>query len=391
MRNVLFLVLAVFGFSEEIEVRLKTASELKALYLRMEHPFRNIVEFDLNQGGYAAVLPQQERCDKEDLYLSFWRREKVPFVAKVEERGSSFYVSLLNVDKNTTRHFEIGATREGMHQLSDMIHKEFFGVHGIASCKLIYSQKVNKGSEIAICDYDGVNPEQITFDNDTAVTPSFVPGSDDFIYVSYKQGQSKIFRSSLKAQKSELAFELRGSQVLPALDREGAQMAFISDVAGRPDLFLHSFGKAKQLFTAPRATQASPTFSPNGRKLAFVSDKDGSPRIYLLDLHAPRRNLHLLTKRNRENTSPAWSPDGKKLAYSAKVDGVRQIWIYDFETDEESPLTVGGVNKENPAWAPDSLHLAYNTEFEDEADLYLINLKQRTPVQIGKGRFPSWK
>jgi TolB protein len=381
MRNLIFLFCALFA--EEIEVRLKTAAEAKPVYLVMDHPLRTVLEFDLNGGGFLHVVDR-----------------KAPHLIQVFEDGNMLQATVVNPERGTKRHFaNIPADRKGIHRLSDLIYKELFGIEGIASCRLLYAQRDSSGigfiSEIYCCDSDGANPERITFDNDYCVTPSFYPKSEDFFYISYKQGQSKIFRSNVKSKKSELAFELRGSQVLPSMDRQGVQMAFISDVAGRPDLFVHSFGKSRQLFSAPRATQASPTFSPDGQKIAFVSDKDGSPRVYLMDLHQVRKSLHLLTKRNRENTSPAWSPDGKKLAYSAKVDGVRQIWLYDFETEDEIPLTSGGVNKENPSWAPDSLHLVYNTENEDESELFILQIKQKVPIQItsggGQKRFPAWE
>lgn len=158
-------------------------------------------------------------------------------------------------------------------------------------------------------------------------------------------------------------------------------------------------GKARQLYSCPRATQASPTYSPDGKRLAFVSDKDGPPRVYVIDVIGSKETIRahpkLLTVKNRENTSPAWSPDGTKLAYSAKVDGVRQIWIFDFLNLEERQLTTTPENKENATWAPDSFHLVYNTEAEDSSELYLIHLNQGEPILISKGsgqkRFASWE
>ncbi len=428
--------------AEEIEVRLKTTADLKQVYLSRIHTepsqfdwryfkeLRTVLENDLNFGGFLNILPIQDEWEetfhwpdvRKSFDLTLWRREKVPFVLAINAFNESLQATVINVEKETFKRYpEVPLTgrlegdRKQLHKIADAIHKDLCGIEGVASLRLIYSNRTKDSeashwvSEIWMSDYDGFNARQTTFENNYCISPSFFPGTaaqvdPPFFFVSYKQGQSKIYRGS--RGKSETAFELRGNQVLPSMNAKGSQMAFISDVAGRPDLFLQNFdavgtpvGKSRQLFSSPRATQASPTFSPNGNKIAFVSDKDGPPRIYSMDVISPKDTKRIipkmLTKRNRENTSPSWSPDGKKLAYSAKEEGFRQIWIYDFETETETPLTTGPENKENPTWAPDSLHLVYNTENEEEGQLFLINLRQREPIQITKGigqkRFASWE
>jgi TolB protein len=271
------------------------------------------------------------------------------------------------------------------------------------------SKALDWSSEIWLCDADGGNARPVIQGEGYCVCPTFLPkkGSDlSFCYVSYEQGQPRIFKASLSLPKGISMIPLRGSQVLPSISQTGSQIAFITDVMGPSDLFVQNLdekgmalGKARQLFSTGRSTQASPTYSPDGKKVAFVSDKDGPPRIYCLDVVSPKHTQkpkpELLTKKNRENTSPSWSPDGKKLAYSAKTEGVRQIWLYDFETREEIQLTSGPENKENPVWAPNSLHLIYNTESEDVCELYLMNLNNLEPVKISRGpgqkRFASWE
>ncbi len=440
--NCKLLFCVFFAFlvtAEEIEVRLKTASNVKPLYLahtylgpeETNHTYfdelRTVLEFDLNTGAFVSVLPTNSDWEeslhmadvKRHFNLNLWRKEQVPFIICSAVAQQALRVSVFDVEKGTSKVYEdlsisgqIDEDRKQIHLLADTIHRDLFGVEGIASCRIIYSLRESKGdsgfrSEIYLSDFDGANSSQLTYENDYCVTPCFSPynrkGTEpSFIYVSYKTGQSKIYRSSLTGGKSEGVFDLGGNQLLPSLNPRASQIAFISDVAGRPDLFIqsldntgHVVGKPKQLFSAPRATQASSAFSPDGKKLAFVSDKDGPPRIYVLDLMKEKTRPALITRRNRENTSPTWSPDGKKISYSSKVDGVRQIWIYDIEKEEELALTSGPQNKENPSWAPDSLHLVYNTDQNEAGELFLIDVNQRNPVQISKGkgqkRFPSWE
>lgn len=435
MWNYVFLLLFPFLLaSQELEVRLSTRSQQKPIYISTFHSsnadwrfyeeLRNVLEFDLNTGGFASVVDRKQEFEetfhfpnvRDSFDLSLWKKEKIPFCIAANASQDQLEITVFNIEKGTSKRYPpTSLDRRGVHQLADAIHKDLFSKEGIASLHIIYTQRTKDGtqkghdwlSEVWIADSDGANAKQITTEKSYCLSPYFLPNkAGEFFYVSEKSGQSKIYRASLSNPKGELMVELRGNQALPSLSKKGNQMAFITDVAGRPDLFIQNFdekgkmiGKARQMFSAARATQATPTFSPDGKQVAFVSDKDGPPRIYLLNVPSSkdtqRPNPRLLTKKNRENTSPSWSPDGTKLAYSAKVDGVRQIWIYDFLTEEETPLTTGPENKENPSWAPDSFHLVYNTEVEETSELYLIHLNQSEPIQISKGpgqkRFASWE
>lgn len=426
----------LYLLAADIEVALPTRSKTVPIYVSAIHAdhsdwrycdeLRAVLEFDLNVGGAASVVekaaPLEEKA--QNLEPKTWEAAKIPFVIALESSQNQLFATALHVQKKATKRYpaialtgHLEQDRRAIHALSDQIHKDLFGQEGIASLRVLYSQRERNfaakdlewSSEIWLSDFDGGNARALIRGEGYCVCPSFLPkkGRDlEFFYVSYEQGQSKIFHASLSHPKGEPMVSLRGNQTLPCVSAQGTQLAFITDVAGRPDLFIqnfdgkgHAVGKARQLFSAPRSTQASPTYSPDGKKIAFVSDKDGPPRIYLLDVvsskHTQKAKPELLTKKNRENTSPSWSPDGTKLAYSAKSEGVRQIWLYDFATGEEIQLTTGPENKENPVWAPNNLHLVYNTESDDISELYLINLNQLDPIKISRGpgqkRFACWE
>lgn len=414
MRFIFLLLLPWFILAEDLEVPLPVRVELVPIYLGdFCEQMREVLKADLDRSGYAIVLPKEELLENflnaPHFDPSCWKKERIPFCLRAHVSQNHLELSLFNVEKKTSKKYPpVPLEREGMHKLADAIQKDLFGKEGIASSKLIYTVRFKnskKGlgwlSEVWMCDADGANARQLTQENSYSLSPFFFPNSvDQFFYTSEKSGQSKIYRASVSDPEGKLMLDLRGNQALASM--KDSQLAFITDIAGRPDLFVQTFdsmeraiGKPRQIFSDSRATQASPTFSPDGKRIAFVSDKDGPPRVYVLDIgasqHTKRSQPRLLTKKNRENTSPSWSPDGTKLAYSAKVDGVRQIWIYDFLSDEETQLTTGSQNKENPSWASDSFHLVFNTEDDEHGELYLIHLNQGEPVPIGKGRFASWE
>lgn len=436
LRIALSLLLLCFAYAEDLEVSLQTQGERSFVYLTRLHlsgdepdwryfdELREVLEFDLQANGFMQTAPVRTEWEETltwpDIRFHFdmaaWKNRNIPYVVAIQAIDHRLQVVVFNVEQGTAKKYadlavtgNLPVDRSTIHKLSDTIQLDLFGIPGIASLKILYSKRYKMNdewhSDIWISDSDGANARAVIAGQGYCVSPAFFPGSDNrFYYVCFQDGQSKIHTASLDHPKGSSLLTLRGNQVLPASNAQGDMIAFISDVAGRPDLFIQKLnahgtplGKPRQIFSAPRSTQASPTFSPDGKQIAFVSDKDGPPRIYAMNVATAKETKkpapRLLTKKNRENTSPAWSPDGTKIAYSAKVDGVRQIWICDVKTEEERAVTNTPGNKENPSWAPDSLHLVYNSEDEDVCELYRVNIKQGVPALIHAGseqkRFPS--
>ncbi|HSW72041.1 MAG TPA: hypothetical protein VLG44_01355 [Chlamydiales bacterium] len=441
MRSFLFSILLVsFSlFGEELQVRLKAEKELPPIYLTtptsVNCPFSDlymkeieeILYFDLDHTGLSSLVNQDvekeirlKNPDKKIAFdVNYWGKESPIAVIKPIFTSETLTLQILDNKRKVVLEYsspelsqDLTVDRNKVHLLLSKVQKELFGLEGIFHKKIIFSKKSknnsNKGpewiSEIWMCDFDGQNPQQLTFENNYSISPRFIdPVKKTFAYVSYKLGQAKIY-SSEKADESWIS--LRGNQALFSFSQTGDRIAFICDANGRPDLFIQAIssrgepvGKPKQIFSFPKATQASPTFSPDGRKIAFVSDKDGPPRIYMMDITKFKKNEpgvpELVSKKNRQNSSPSWSPDGTKIAYSAKTENVRQVWIYDLQTKEEWQLTTGNMSMENPSFASDSIHLTFNSEDGGISELYLSDINTRETVKISEGigqkRFPSWE
>lgn len=386
-------------------------SRLTALYLKQ---LQSVLSFDLARNGSTQLI---EAPNKKSLSNAL-------YVVEITVSDKKLSALLHNTETSVLTRFDpinlsgdLSQDRQLIHQLADAMHKKLFGVNGIASTRLLYTVKTKSDeaqpiAEVWEVDYDGANARQITHENALCVTPVYVPPKPGFLpghffFVSYKLGQPKILVASLKDGVGQRLSTLKGNQLMPAISAQRDKVAFISDVAGNPDLFLTEFSpesgisqKPRQIFATRQSTQGTPSFSPDGKQIAFVSNKDGKPRIYVIDIPAPGMKLNdikatLITKQNRESSAPAWSPDGKKIAYTAMTDGVRQIWVYDFETGQDRQLTTGGGHKENPAWAPNSLHLAFNAVTGKSQELYILNLNQTDTVKItsgpGEKRFPNWQ
>lgn len=408
----------------------ESKSSFPTAYLEKLH---KILSFDLNHNGMSKVVqrdPKLNQLAKENNFLDppsllLWKNKKYPYAITMSAHQDqlslkivSFYGNWIKEINNVSLTGVENEDRKTIHQLSDTIYKLFFGTSGIATSKILYTlrekipDKNEWNSSIWECDYDGGNARQVLFNEGYCVTPQYLHPEDGkrtgyFFYVSYKNGQPKIYLASLKDGTVQRFSLLKGNQLMPTLSPKRNLVAFISDVTGNPDLFIQSFspdkgaiGKPRQIFYAKQCTQGTPSFDPTGKKLAFVSNKDGSPRIYILTIPSEPSSLDqidvkLMNKFRRDCTAPAWSPDGKKIAYCARVDGTRQIFMYDLKANKETQVTKGALDKENPSWAPNSMHLVYNTTNENQSNLYIVNLNSLESIKItsgiGEKRFPSWE
>ncbi len=447
--SIFFLLAAIFchtslfsaSSSDELTIHLPTDDRLSPLYISNVHVdgcafspeylerLIEVMQNDFCYSGYTRVLPKDSEKEitlsKENTYevynIQHWKNLGVAYIIKIIAHKESLDFQVFSTHTGSLKHFKdiviegrLSKDRRQIHKVVDSILATLFDASPFAAYRILYSLQItnkesdNIKSEIWECDWDGKNERQVTRENSCCITPILIPShpkfnNDQFLYVSYKLSQPKIYLASLKDGIGKRLIDLRGNQLLPAISQQRDKIAFICDAGGRADLFLQTFDpvtqrvdKPVQLYSFPKATQASPTFSPDGKQIAFVSDKDGQPKIYVIPTttSVKRSNAIQIGKQGGENTSPAWSPDGKKLAYSVKTNGIRQIWIYDFENEDEYQLTSGPGNKENPSWALDNLHLVYNTNDGNNAEMYIVNLTQSEPLKItegpGKKHYPSW-
>lgn len=278
------------------------------------------LQFDLNHNGVTKVIRNSPDLDvlcKPSILgqtdtLSTWKALDIVFVLTATIQNKELAIQIFDFGTQVIHSLsplslegDPLSDRRKMHHLSNSLLKLLFGKEGIATTKILFTlkQKDQLGHEIAELwemDYDGRGARPVTREKTLIVTPSYLPSKEgearQAFYVSYKNGIPKIKLIDLDQRSpGKTISQLRGNQLMPTLSPQCNQIAFISDAAGNPDLFIQPFahtgakGKPRQIYAVPFAAQASPSFSPDGKQIAFVSNKDGRPRIYTLTI-PPSKN-----------------------------------------------------------------------------------------------------
>jgi dipeptidyl aminopeptidase/acylaminoacyl peptidase len=155
----------------------------------------------------------------------------------------------------------------------------------------------------------------------------------------------------------------------PTWSPDGKQIAFVSNMSGRNNLWLVSSDGGWPLqLTVSDQRQAAPAWSPDGKWIAYQSDFDGDEQwdIFLVS-PTTGRVVNLTQTREIAEGNPTWSPDGRYLAYEVKpkTSAAYEIDIYDMvmrEVKHITSKTPQDLSNSDPVWSKDGKYIVYTQE-----------------------------
>jgi len=292
------------------------------------------------------------------------------------------------------------------HTIADELHKERFGLEGVARTKLAFTSdrdgerlggtiEQRSIKEIYISDYDGQRANRVTIRGSLNIAPAWAPDSRSIAYQSYQTGFVDIYIQKLYEVQVQLARPGRGTDraqnFLPSWSPDGTRLAFASSRDGNFEIYtVKADGTDLRRLTSHPADDSAPTWSPNGSQIAFTSARGGSNQIYLMS--ADGGPVTKLTSEPNKADRPTWALDF--IAYSAEVPGAGvQIKKINVGTRQEVQLTNGPGNNESPTVAPNGRHLAFVTTRWGKEQIAIMDVDGTHVRQItftGNNRYPSW-
>jgi TolB protein len=266
------------------------------------------------------------------------------------------------------------------------------GNKGIFNSRIAFVSTGSGKKEIYTCDFDGVNPTRLTYNESISLFPAWADDGQYLAYTSYKAGKPDIFVRNLNT-KQETAIAQNGINITPAWVPGKFEMAATLSFSGNQEIYLLTGGgKVIRKLSSSRGSNVSPSWSPDGSKLAFVSDRSGSPQIYILDLGSG--NESRLTFEGKYNTQPSWSPRGDKILYTSQVNGFQQVFVIDAGGQSPMQLTREAGGSEAASWSPDGSLIVFCTHREGPYRLYVMTAfgtdQRRLLLLNGEQTNPRW-
>jgi len=289
--------------------------------------------------------------------------------------------------------------RRMVHKLADDIVQTVTGQRGIAQSQIAFVWTRGNVKELAVMDYDGHNPRQLTFDKSLSVRPRWSPNGRKIVYTSYINRFPDVLEADLFTGSRRRIAGFPGLNSGAAFSPDGNEIALTLSKDGNPELYvMNAAGGGLQRLTNTKGAESSPSWTHDGQNIVYVSDDRGSPQIYMISRNGgePQR----LTVSPSYNTEPDWSrpPPGSEmkpmLAVTSRVGGQFQIGLYDAATREVRMQNTGGGDSQDPSWAPNGRHLVFSKTQNWRTRLYLLDvltgeLVELPPVEGGASE-PAW-
>jgi uncharacterized repeat protein (TIGR01451 family) len=164
----------------------------------------------------------------------------------------------------------------------------------------------------------------------------------------------------------------------PSWSPDEATLAFDSDRAGNPDLWLvpSAGGTPAQLTTNPLLDR-HPDWSPDGTLIAYSGRVNPSPDLWLIPPTggAP---TNLQADPSADEEFPAWSHDGNWVAFSKSGD----IWVVASTGGTPAQITTDPANDTHPSWSPDGTQLVFASDRSGNNDIWVVPSTGGTAMQI---------
>lgn len=246
-----------------------------------------------------------------------------------------------------------GDWRRAAHKCSDLIFSRLTGESPFFDSRIAYiaetGPKDRRVKRLAVMDSDGANHRFLTLGSATALTPRYSPDYSKILYLSYVDGNPRIYVYDIGSGKQTLVTENRNPTIAPRWSPDGRSILFSMAVAGNTDIYRipATGGRAVKLTDNP-GIDVGGSFSPDGTKIVFESDRSGTQQCYIMN--ADGTDQKRISFFGGRCATPEWSPRGDQIAFT-RIAGDFNVAVMSTSGGGMRVLT-NGWQDEAPTWAP---------------------------------------
>ena len=286
--------------------------------------------------------------------------------------------------------------RRAAHKCSDLIYSRLTGEDPFFDSRIAYiaetGPKDNRVKRLAVMDSDGANHRFLTLGSATALTPRYSPDYKRLLYLSYVDGNPRLYVYNIGSGKQVLVSQSTNPTFAPRWSPDGRFILYSMAVAGNTDIYrVSSSGGNSIRLTSTPGIDIGGSYSPDGSKIVFESDRSGSQQCYVMD--ADGSNERRLTFFGGRCATPEWSPRGDQIAFT-RIAGDFNIAVMNPNGRNLRVLT-DGWQDEAPTWAPNGRIIQFfrTTRNSGKSSLYQVDLTgenlRRLPTPVDASD-PAW-
>lgn len=281
------------------------------------------------------------------------------------------------------------------HIISDAIYERLTGEKGYFDTRIVFvdesGPKERRIKRLAIMDQDGANVRYLTRGDELVLTPRFSPSTQEVTYMSYGQGDPRVYLLNIETGQREIVGNFPGMTFSPRFSPDGQRVIMSLSQGGNSNIFVMDLrSKATTRLTSAPAIDTAPSFSPDGTRICFESDRGGSQQIYVMS--AAGGNAQRISFGEGRYSTPVWSPRGDYIAFTKLGGGVFGIGIIKPDGSGERLLTEGFHN-EGPTFAPNGRVIMFFRDPGNGPSLYTVDITGRNEQRIPTPGFasdPAW-
>lgn len=283
------------------------------------------------------------------------------------------------------------------HIISDAIYERLTGEKGYFDTRIVFidetGPKERRIKRLAIMDQDGANVRYLTRGDDLVLTPRFSPSTQEITYMSYGQGDPRVYLLNLETSQREIVGNFPGMTFSPRFSPDGQRVIMSLQQGGNANIFVMDLrSKSTTRLTDTPAIDTAPSYSPDGARICFESDRGGRQQIYIMA--ASGGGAQRISFGEGSYSTPVWSPRGDYIAFTKQSRGQFGIGVMKPDGSGERLLTEGFHN-EGPTWAPNGRVIMFFRDPQGSGgpSLYTVDITGRNEQRVPTPAYasdPAW-
>ena len=143
--------------------------------------------------------------------------------------------------------------------------------------------KERRVKRLAIMDQDGAGVRYLTRGEDLVLTPRFSPSTQEITYMSFGQGEPRVYLLNIETGQREVVGNFPGMTFAPRFSPDGQRVIMSLQAGSNANLFAMDLrSRQTTRLTQTPAIDTAPSYSPDGARICFESDRGGSQQIYVM-------------------------------------------------------------------------------------------------------------